>query len=356
MIIYGPRQVGKTTLINAFLQTYTGSFYSSSGEDARLRDVLMSNDFSRIIPYFADYELVVIDEAQKIENIGQGLKIIVDQIPGIKVIATGSSSFDLANKVGEPLVGRQKVKTLYPVSVMELAENNGRAYVWDNLDNLLVYGAYPEVLTAVSLSSKREYLTLLRDSYLYKDILELENIRASRKLLHLLRLIAYQIGSEVSLQELGKSLEMSKNTVARYLDLLEKAFVLINVGGFSRNLRKEIKKTSRYYFYDLGVRNAVINNFNHPTERNDTGQLWENFLFIERMKKRAYQQIFANYYFWRTWDQKEIDLVEEREGKLFGYEFKYGNAQPKPPSLWFKTYPEAEYEVVNRDNFMSFVI
>jgi predicted AAA+ superfamily ATPase len=356
LVIYGPRQVGKTTLVHAFLQTYSGSVYVSTGEDARLRDVLISNDFSRIIPYFADYELVVIDEAQKIENVGQGLKIIVDQISGIKVIATGSSSFDLANKIGEPLVGRQKVKTLFPVSVMELAENYGRAYVWDNLDNLLVFGAYPEVLTAVSLSDKREYLTLLRDSYLYKDILELENIRASRKLLHLLRLIAYQIGSEVSLQELGNTLEMSKNTVARYLDLLEKAFVLINVGGFSRNLRKEVTKTSRYYFYDLGVRNAVINNFNHPTERNDGGQLWENFLFIERMKKRAYQQIFANYYFWRTWDQKEIDLVEEREGKLFGYEFKYGNAQPKPPGLWFQTYPEAEYQVINRDNFMDFVV
>ncbi len=318
LVIYGPRQVGKTTLVSTFLKTYSGKVYSSSGENQQLQTILASNDFSRIIPYFSDYDLVVIDEAQRIENIGQGLKIIVDQIPGINVIATGSSSFDLSNKIGEPLVGRQIIKRLFPVSVMELIENYGRAYVWDNLDNLLIFGAYPEILTAVSITQKKEYLTQLRDSYLYKDILELENIRASKKILDLLRLIAYQIGQQVSLQELGNALDMSKNTVARYLDLLEKSFVLINVGGFSRNLRKEITKTSRYYFYDLGVRNAVINNFSYPDERNDRGQLWENFLFIERMKKTAYQQLFANFYFWRTWDQQEIDLVEERDGKLFG--------------------------------------
>jgi predicted AAA+ superfamily ATPase len=356
LVIYGPRQVGKTTLVNQFLTTYTGKVYSSSGENQQLQAVLTSNDFSRIIPYFSDYSLVVIDEAQKIENIGQGLKIIVDQIPGIKVIATGSSSFDLSNKIGEPLVGRQRIRRLFPVAVMELVEDYGRAYVWDNLDNLLSFGAYPEVLTAVSLTEKKEYLAQLRDSYLYKDILELENIRASKKILHLLRLIAYQIGQQVSLQELGNALDMSKNTVARYLDLLEKSFVLINVGGFSRNLRKEITKTSRYYFYDLGVRNAIINNFTYPDERNDTGQLWENFLFIERMKKLAYRQIFANFYFWRTWDRQEIDLVEERDGRLFGYEFKAGGKRPKAPKLWTSTYPEAAYEVINRDNFMEFVI
>lgn len=355
LVIYGPRQVGKTTLINRFLETYSGKVYSSSGENFQLQNILASNDFSRIIPYFSGYDLVVIDEAQRIENIGQGLKIIVDQIPGIKVIATGSSSFDLSNKIGEPLVGRQKIKRLFPVAVMELIEHYGQAYVWENLDNLLIFGAYPEVLTAVSLTEKKEYLTQLRDAYLYKDILELENIRASKKILHLLRLVAYQIGHEVSLQELGQSLGMSKNTVARYLDLLEKSFVLINVGGFSRNLRKEITKTSRYYFYDLGVRNAVINNFSYPDERNDLGQLWENFLFIERMKKLEYQQIFANFYFWRTWDRQEIDLVEERDGKLFGYEFKSGSKMPKAPKLWHTTYPEATYQVINRDNFMEFV-
>lgn len=356
LILYGPRQVGKTTLVNAFLKTYRGRVYSSSGENYQLQTILASNDFSRIIPYFSDYDLVVIDEAQKIENIGQALKIIVDQIPNIRVIATGSSSFDLSNKVGEPLVGRQRIKHLFPVAALELVENYGRAYVWEQLDNLLVYGAYPEILTAVSLNEKKEYLAQLRDSYLYKDILELENIRAAKKIFQLLRLVAYQVGSQVSLQELGKSLEMSKNTVARYLDLLEKAFVLINVGGFSRNLRKEVTKTSRYYFYDLGVRNAVINNFSYPGDRNDMGQLWENFLFIERLKKLTYQQAFANFYFWRTWNRQEIDLVEERDGKLFGYEFKYNNKQPMAPALWRETYPEAGYQVVNRDNFMEFIV
>ncbi|PID85100.1 MAG: hypothetical protein CSB13_09785 [Chloroflexi bacterium] len=355
LLIYGPRQVGKTTLVTQYLERCHEQVYSSSGENAQLQAVLNSNDFSRIIPYFSHYDLVVIDEAQKIENIGQGLKIIVDQIPGIKVIATGSSSFALSNKLGEPLVGRQKVKHLFPVSVQELTDNYGGAYVWENLDNLLVFGAYPEVITAVSLIEKKEYLAQLRDAYLYKDILELEQIRASKKILDLLRLLAYQIGSEVSLQELGNSLGMSKNTVARYLDLLEKAFVLINVGGFSRNLRKEVTKTSRYYFYDLGVRNAIINNFSYPNERTDTGQLWENFLFIERMKKLEYQQIFANFYFWRTWDRQEIDLVEERDGKLFGYEFKYGQKTPKAPKAWQKAYPDAAFAVINRDNFLDFV-
>ncbi|PIE81557.1 MAG: hypothetical protein CSA11_04260 [Chloroflexi bacterium] len=355
LLIYGPRQVGKTTLVTQYLERCHEQVYSSSGENAQLQAVLNSNDFSRIIPYFSHYDLVVIDEAQKIENIGQGLKIIVDQIPGIKVIATGSSNFALSNKLGEPLVGRQKVKHLFPVSVQELTDNYGGAYVWENLDNLLVFGAYPEVITAVSLIEKKEYLAQLRDAYLYKDILELEQIRASKKILDLLRLLAYQIGSEVSLQELGNSLGMSKNTVARYLDLLEKAFVLINVGGFSRNLRKEVTKTSRYYFYDLGVRNAIINNFSYPNERTDTGQLWENFLFIERVKKLEYQQIFANFYFWRTWDRQEIDLVEERDGKLFGYEFKYGQKTPKAPKAWQKAYPDATFAGINRDNFLDFV-
>lgn len=355
LVLYGPRRVGKTTLISQFLKEYKGRVYSSTGENAQLRDILESDDFQKIISFFSGYDLVVIDEAQKIDHVGQGLKILVDQVAGIRIIATGSSSFELSNKVGEPLVGRQNIFILFPIAALELVNQYGPFYIKEHLEQLLIYGSYPEVLTSIGFEEKRRYLTQIRDSYLYKDILELERIKSSKKLLDLLRLLAFQIGQEVSLQELGSSLEMSKNTVARYLDLLEKSFVLINVRGFSRNLRKEITKTSRYYFYDNGIRNAVIDNFNLLHSRNDAGQLWENFLFMERFKKRQYQGIYGQSYFWRTWDQQEVDLVEDREGKLFGYEFKWSERSAKLPRTWLATYPNASYEVVNRENYLDFI-
>ena len=355
LVIYGPRQVGKTTLLNEFLKTYKGRVYSSTGENASLQRVLESSDFSKIIPYFKGYDLIVIDEAQKIRNVGQGLKIIVDQIKGIKVIATGSSSFDLSNKLGEPLVGRQRVKKLFPLSVMELIDNYGLMFPREELENLLIYGSYPEVITSKSYSEKKEYLIQVRDSYLYKDILEFEKIKNNRKILDILRLIAFQIGHEVSLQEIGNSLNLSKNTVERYLDLLEKSFVLINIRGFSRNLRKEVTKMSRYYFYDTGIRNAVIENFNPLENRNDIGALWENFIVMERLKKQAYKPIYANNYFWRTYDQKEIDWIEERDGKLFGYEIKWGNKKYKEPKLWKETYTNAKFKVINQENYLKFI-
>ena len=356
LVIYGPRRVGKTTLVDSFLKDYTGKVYKSTGENLQLRNILESSDFSKIIPFFKGYELIVIDEAQKTGNIGQGLKIIVDQIPEVKVIATGSSSFDLSNKIGEPLVGRQRILKLYPFSAIELNDNFGCSYIQENIENLMIFGAYPEIITGHSFDEKIEFLHQIRDSYLYKDILELERIRNSKKILDLLRLIAFQIGKQVSLHELGKNLGLSKNTVERYLDLLEKSFVLINVRGYSRNLRKEITKTSRYYFYDNGIRNSVIENFNFLNSRNDQGQLWENFLFTERLKKQHYKKIFSNNFFWRTWDQKEIDMVEEREGKLFGYEFKYSDKKTKSPKEWTETYKNASFEIINQDNYLDFIL
>ena len=355
LVIYGPRQVGKTTLIEDFLKSYDGKVYAGSGDNSQLRDVMESQDFSRIVSYFDDYDLIFIDEAQRIENIGYGLKIIVDQLPEKYIIATGSSSFDLSNKVGEPLVGRQKVLKLYPIAMLELKKDFGTAFLLEELQNLLIYGGYPEVLTKKGIGAKEEYLSQIVDSYLYRDILELENIKNSKKILDLLRLIAFQIGNEVSLQEIGNSLNISKNTVERYLDLLEKSFVLINVRGYSGNLRKEITKTSRYYFYDNGVRNAVIGNFNHLDSRDDVGKLWENLMFIERLKKQEYHGMIVNNYFWRTWNQKEIDFVEEREGKLFGYEFKWKPKHTTPPDEWVDTYKQAEYEEINSSNFVKFV-
>lgn len=356
LVVYGPRRIGKTTLINDFIQSYQGKVYQSVGEDLRVREALESSELTKIAGFFKGYDLIVIDEAQRIDHVGQGLKMLVDHVPQVHVIATGSSSFDLSNKIGEPLVGRQIILQLFSIAVLELIDTYGPAYVAEHLEELLIFGSYPEIITSETLVDKQQYLFQMRDSYLYKDILELEQIRNSRKILDLLRLIAFQIGHEVSLQELGTTLGMSRNTVERYLDLLEKAFVIINVRGFSRNLRKEITKTSRYYFYDNGIRNAVIGNFNFLNSRNDVGQLWENFLFMERLKKRHYQQIYGNHYFWRTWNQQEIDLVEERDGQLFGYEFKWQpKANLKPPKDWLQTYPTASHAIIHRDNYLPFI-
>ncbi|MEA3295627.1 MAG: ATP-binding protein, partial [Patescibacteria group bacterium] len=355
LIIYGPRRVGKTTLLKEFLKIYKKKVYSSTGENFSLQKVLESSDFSKIIPFFSGYDLIVIDEAQKIENIGQGLKIIVDQIEGVKVIATGSSSFDLSNKVGEPLVGRQRIIKLFPLSAIELADNYGKMFLHEQLENLLIYGSYPEIITAKSYSEKKDYLMQIRDSYLLKDVLAIDKIKNSSRLLKLLKLLAFQVGNEVSFNELATQVKLDVKTVERYLDILEKAFVIKYLNSFSRNLRKEIFRKGKIYFYDNGVRNAIIENFNPLENRNDIGALWENYIVMERIKKQAYQQIYSSNYFWRTYDQKEIDLVEERDGKLFGYEIKWENKKYKEPKLWKATYSNAEFEIINRDNYLDFI-
>lgn len=356
LVLYGPRQVGKTTLIRSFIDNFSGRVFSSTGEDADLQRIMTAPGIRQLKTYFEDYDLVFIDEAQMIPNIGMALKMMVDYIPGLKVIATGSSSFELSNKVGEPLVGRQHILRLYPVALLELKPDLGWATVKQRLEEYVIDGLYPELFNLKGRQAKIDYLLNLRDSYLLKDLLMLDQIKGPKKIQDLLRLLAFQIGNDVSIQELGKQLGMSKNTVARYLDLLEKSFILINVRGFSRNLRKEVTKTSRYYFYDNGVLNAVINNFNSLELREDKGRLWENFLFMERMKKREYHRIPSNYYFWRTYSQKEIDLVEERDGQLFAYEFKYQPKKMEAPVEWQKGYPDAAYEVISRDNLEGFVL
>lgn len=355
VIIYGPRQVGKTTLLNHFLQTASLKYRLDSGEDIRIQEVLGSQDFSRIREYAEGYDLIVIDEAQKVRNIGQGLKILVDHLPGLRIIATGSSSFELASQVGEPLTGRKITLTLFPVAQLELSKLHNPFELKENLERYLVYGAYPEVLTADRVEEKRRILNEIAGSYLLKDILEMDRVKNSKTLLDLLRLLAFQVGNEVSLSELAAQIGRDYKTVARYLDLLEKAFVIFSLRGFSRNLRKEIFRKSKYYFYDTGIRNAVISNFNPLELRDDTGRLWENFLFMERLKKQSYLNIYSNNYFWRTWDQQEIDLVEEREGKLFGYEFTWGDKSRRPPKEWLKTYPNATFDVINRENYLSFI-
>jgi len=357
LVVYGSRQTGKTTLLKKFLTENEGNFKYrlDTGDDVNIQIVLGSGDVKKIMDYAKGYDLIAIDEAQRIRNIGMGLKILVDQLPDIKIIVTGSSSFELAGQIGEPLTGRKTTLTLFTLSQIEMGRLFNDYDLRSLLEEYLIFGSYPEALTSATLQDKKKVLDELVGSYLLKDILELEKVKSSKLLLDLLRLLAFQVGSEVSLSELGKQLGIDSKTVARYLDLFEKSFVIYNLRGFSRNRRKEITSKSKYYFFDNGIRNAIIANFNPLELRDDIGKLWENFLVAERLKKQAYQGIFANNYFWRTWDQKEVDWVEEREGRLFGYEFKWKSKSRKASSAWTDSYPDAALEIINQENYLEFV-
>lgn len=355
LVIFGPRQAGKTTLLKDYLARCPDRYRLESGDNLQTQHILGTADIRALQEYVQGYDLLVVDEAQKIANIGICLKILVDNVPGIKIIVTGSSSFELAGQVGEPLTGRKLTLTLFPIAQLELLQIYNASELKEKLPEWLIYGAYPEIVTTVSKEEKRQLITEITHSYLLKDILELNNIKNSKILIDLLRLLALQISNEVSLSELGMQLGINYKTVARYLDLLEKSFVIYSVSGFSRNLRKEIRKKNKYYFYDTGVRNAIIANFNDSSMRNDSGQLWENFLVIERIKKQSYQNIYANNYFWRTWDNQEVDWVEEREGQIFGYEFKLGKNKVKIPSKWLETYKNSQFKLINSDNYLEFI-
>jgi predicted AAA+ superfamily ATPase len=355
VVIYGARRTGKTTMLQQFLQSVNEPYLLVSGEDIVIQGYLASQSIAKLSAFIGVNRLLVVDEAQKVPNIGLNLKLIVDHIPEIKVIATGSSSFDLARSVGEPLTGRKTTLKLFPLAQMEIGQIEERHQTDANLESRLIYGAYPEVVLAQDNRVREQYLREIVASYLYKDVLELDGIRHASKIGKLLQLIALQIGKEVSYTELGTGLGMSKNTIERYLDLLEKAFVVQKLSGFGRNLRSEIVKNSRYYFLDNGIRNVLINNFNPLDLRNDAGALWENYLVMERLKRQEYRGETANNYFWRTYSQKEIDLVEERGGTLAGFEIKWGAAGAKPPKEWLGTYANATWQLINRQNYLEWI-
>ena len=357
LLVYGPRRVGKTTLLQNFLKSTHLKYKLDSGDNIRTQQLLGSQDFSQILAYVEGYELLAIDEAQNIPNIGMAVKIIVDQRPDIRVILTGSSSFELAGQVGEPLTGRKQTLTLYSLSHSELLSSYNKFELKEKLEDFLVYGSYPEVIQASTYKQKVETITEISNSYLVKDILAFDRVKNSKVLLDLLKLLAFQVGSEVSLSEVGTKIGADYKTVQRYLDLLEKAFVVIRLGGFSRNLRNEVTNKAKYYFLDNGIRNSLIAQFNGISQRNDIGQLWENFIFIERLKHRTYQSIYANMYFWRTYQQQEIDLVEDRDGKLHGYEIKWSLSKtPKAPHQWAETYSNSSYTIVTPDNYQNFIL
>jgi len=354
IVLYGARQVGKTTLANQIIEQLQLKTLTINGDQTRYLDILSSRNPANIASLIAGYQLLFVDEAQRIPEIGLALKIILDSFKDIKVLVTGSSSLDLASQISEPLTGRVWTYRLYPISLLELATTQNPAELDTRLEDRLIFGAYPEVFSFMGNADKQEYLRNLTDAYLYKDLLEFGEIRNSTKIRDLLKLLAFQIGSEVSLSELGSSLGMSKDTVSRYIDLLEKSFIVFRLKGFSRNLRKEVTKLDKIFFYDTGIRNSLIDNLKPLKDRNDLGALWENFLIIERLKKLNYQQKPASSYFWRTYTGAELDYVEERDGSLYGFEFKSGHALAKPPQSWLSNYTNAQFECINRDNYLPF--
>ena len=357
LVLYGPRQVGKTTLSHDLIDSLPYRSRFINADELIYREALSSQDRRLLGEVLGDAEFLVIDEAQRVTNIGINLKILVDSFPKAIFLATGSASFDLANKISEPLTGRTLTFNLYPISYSEIRQTFGVLEARNQLERWLIWGGYPNVLTEENPILRERLLGEIVGAYLYRDILELEGLRRSDKIVDLLRLLAFQIGQEVSVAELATSLGMGRPTVEKYLDLLEKVFVIFRVGGFSRNLRKEVTKNSRYYFYDNGVRNSLIQNFNNMNLRQDVGQLWENFLVVERRKANLAASRSVNSYFWRTYDQKEIDCVEEHGGKLFGYEFKWGEKpiSRKTTAEFLEAYPGSELSTINRDNFENFI-
>ena len=356
VLLFGPRRVGKTMLIGEILKNFTGKTLVLNGEDANALALLSERSISNYQNLLSNTDLLIIDEAQNIPEIGKVLKLIVDEVKGIKVIASGSSSFDLLNKTGEPLTGRSYSFRLLPISQAELSKTENLLETRQNLEARLIYGSFPEVITLADNALRKEYLMELVTAYLLKDLMSLEELRNTNKLRDLLALLAYQTGNEVSMTELGSQLGMSKNTVEKYLDLLSKVFIIYRLGGYSGNLRKEISKSAKWYFYDNGIRNALIGNFNPLAIRQDTGLLWENYLISERMKKKLYRSELNEFYFWRTYDGQEIDLIESGADSLNAFEIKWKNKIINPPAAWLKTYPEASFKIINQDNYLNWIL
>lgn len=356
-LLLGARRVGKSVLIEKYLSKYKRPYLFLNGEDEDAQQLLAQKTIANYRRVLDGTDLLVIDEAQNIPEIGKKLKLMIDNIKGLKILVTGSSAFDILNISGEPLTGRNNIVYLYPLWQKELNEN--ALQTKQNLEERLIYGSYPELWSLPDLISRKQYLLNLVNSYLLKDILIIDGIRNPSIISGLLKLIAYQIGKEVSYNELGNALGISKNTVEKYLNLLTKVFVLIKVTAYSNNLRKEIVKSQRWYFTDNGIRNALIGDFNPLALRRDDekGQLWENYLFMERLKKNDYTEQNIEYHFWRTYDQQEIDLIEINNKAISAFEFKYSSKKtPKVPVAFAKAYPKAKFKVINEKNYLDWIL
>lgn len=353
IVIIGARQVGKTTLLKESLRGEERVLWLN-GDELETRTLMENITVERYRSMLGDSRVVVIDEAQRIGDIGLKSKLLTDNFPDLQLIITGSSSLDLANKVNEPLTGRKWEYRLFPMSYAELVAHHGAMQEWKKLPIRLVYGCYPDVVC--NPGSEREVLNNLTDSYLYKDVLEWERIKRPDKIVKLLQALAYQVGNEVSTNELSRMVELDRSTVEKYINLLEQSQVIFRLGAYSRNLRTEIKSGRKIYFHDNGIRNALIGNLSSLDTRADAGALWENYMVSELMKKNSYGQTYARPYFWRTTQQQEIDYLEERDGKLTAYEFKWSPTKKAKVSRTFlNAYPEVEVSTVHRENYMEFL-
>ena len=354
LIILGPRQVGKTTLLSQLREKNEGVVWLN-GDDFEVRKLLASPSAKQLAALIGGNRILIVDEAQRIENIGICLKLIIDNMPNVKVVASGSSAFELANRINEPLTGRKWEFRMFPISYSEMVQHHGLLDEMGLLKHRLVYGYYPDVIN--NPGDEKAILGQLADSYLYKDILTWERVLKPDKLEKLVQALAFQVGHQVSYNELGQMTGLNSATVENYVQLLEKAFIVFRLPSFSRNLRNELKRSRKIYFYDNGLRNAVIQSFNTIELRNDTGALWENFLVSERMKHLHYSGLSCNRYFWRNHAQREVDYLEERDGELCAYEFKWSAKQKvKFPKAFLDAYEPTETKVIHSDNYQDFIL
>lgn len=358
LVIIGPRQIGKTTLIKELLKSFKKEKIKHINcDNPSDLESLEEKNLEFLEGLVGNSKILFIDEAHKVPNIGQTLKILVDHYgKKLQIFVTASSSINLLYKTQEPLTGRKFVYNLYPLSMEEIYPDKNFLKIQKELEQLLIFGSYPEIVKRKSFEEKIELLHELLSSYLYKDILEFQQIKNPNLINKLLKALALQVGQEVSYNELSSLLGVDKSTIERYVDLLEKCFVIFRLSPYTQNKRKELSRLRKIYFYDLGIRNAIINNFNFLDSRDDIGRLFENFMVVERLKYREYHRIYADQYFWRTYDGSEVDLVEEREGKLFGYEFKWKHKKWSKEPLKFLEYKNSSYEVITSKNLDGLII
>ncbi len=354
LILYGARQVGKTTIIKELEKKYSEDALYLNCDEPDIREKLTNKTSTELKQFVSGKKLVLIDEAQRVKNIGISLKLLTDNFPEIQIVATGSSSFELSNEISEPLTGRKIEFRLYPFSLEELCQMSSKMEITRMLEKYILFGMYPEVLFSNDRDAPK-VVSAIAESYLYKDVLEYQNIRKPEVIQKLLQALALQIGQEVSYKELGMLLSIDKITLEKYIDLLEKAFIIFKLSPLSRNLRKEIGKMRKIYFYDLGIRNSLIKNFNTLSLRDDTGALWENFLIAEKIKNNDNAGKRVNSFFWRTYDQKEIDYVEESGGAINGYEIKWNTDKFKEQKLFTETYKNSTVKLVSKNNFWEFI-
>ena len=352
ILLFGPRRAGKTHLVREIIKSNGGKYFNAENLDVRAQ--LATTSLSLLSEFVGKDTLIVIDEAQELPDAGKKLKVLHDTFPDVQFIATGSSAFEMSNSIADALLGRSRYYKLYPISYDELRQATSGFDAYAQIDPILRFGSYPEVLLSPEAERKAELLTIA-GTYLYKDFEANNQLRRADIADEILKLLAYQLGQQVSLNEIANATKTTVKTVSRYIHLLEEAFIVFHLGSYSRNLRNEIGKSRKYYFIDLGIRNAIINNFNPLAMRNDVGQLWENYCVVERIKRNENTRQHFNTYFWRTYDQKEIDYIEEADGKLNAFEFKWSDKPGKPPKAFMEGYPGSSYTVITKENFFEFV-